>query len=237
MKNLLKISNFVDNTITDFDILYGSINFCLQNSKNKFPGILPNYEILEVSNYLSMIKNKDYLLNPNIIFCPLGILEDQMNYIFGDELYIRPNKSTKIFTGQVIKKEEIHIFKNTYHVPENELIVISTPKQINEIEFRFVVNDKGKIIGNCEYSWNKSLPLCNNNEINKFQDFIYNFISDNPNFFLDDFYVIDIALDDYNEMKIIEFNSFSSSSFYNMNSSSMNFMVKYIEKFYRRNHV
>ena len=131
-------------------VVFGSIQFCgvIDRHAKWIPGVYADYPKYECRNYYPQLYK--YLLNQEHQFVPFGLFEYQKELLY--ELYnsdncifIRPDKGTKMFTGQVFAKEifdkEMNYIKDFHQVNPSELCVVAKPYKIKH-EYRFiVVND------------------------------------------------------------------------------------------------
>jgi hypothetical protein len=99
------------------------------------------------------------LLNKNYVMIPLGDLPRRREFLFDTmtspvnrHLFIRPDRSDKIFTGKAVSEEtfdaDLRLF-NFYDPLPHELCIVSTARYI-ENEWRIVVVD-GEVVASSEY--------------------------------------------------------------------------------------
>lgn len=178
--------------------LYGSKLFIEKFNKYSFDSAFLNYE-----NYFDLLKID--MLNDDIV---IGTLRDLD--VSHDKFFIRPIENNKVINGKVITKEEFITLKDNFYLTEpslydNELFLVSPIKEIEE-EYRFFILNK-KIVGSSSYKPNKDLMV---------SDDLINYVKQKINEIPIETYVIDIAIIENNQFKIIEFNNFNTSGIYNI---------------------
>ena len=138
-------------------IFFGSINCCLevQRRSNWIPGAYLNLDDYNCSYYYPFLYQ--WLLNQDHQFIPVGLLDKKKESLYNDfgvdrAIFIRPDKGSKSFTGQVLYKEkfdyELEFIKN-YHLvsgSKHTMCVVARPYKVAE-EFRFIVVDDKVITG------------------------------------------------------------------------------------------
>lgn len=196
-------------------IFYGSLNFAskIKNKAKWIPGVWGNLNKLKCSCYYNYYGN--YLLNDDYIMLPYGELKRKKNYLFklfgdNDFIFVRPDSGFKTFTGDVVNynnyEKEVD-FLGFYDVDASNIVVISSPKNIEE-EYRFICINK-KIVTGCTYKINKE-----KNEIASFPKEAEQFAQEVANTWQpESCFTIDIAKHE-GKYKLLEINSFSSSGFY-----------------------
>lgn len=138
------------------------------------------------------------------------------------ELFIRPDSGNKIFTGQVLRKDNFQYEKELLEQTSNilpETIIWITPAQTIHREFRVWISDR-QVITASEYSWNedkkplKNIPKSVIDFAKKIAEHSWQ---------VDRAYVVDIhhPSSSNDETKIIEFNSFSCSGLYQCDSEKL----------------
>lgn len=113
-----------------------------------------------VSNYSKYLGEE--FLNDDYIILPLSKLADPSDKIarviteLSDNMFfIKPDSGFKSFTGDCVEYHEIGSFCRkllAQGVSKNELVIISSAKDIETFEYRFWIID-GKIITSSVYSW------------------------------------------------------------------------------------
>lgn len=185
---------------------------------NKYYGCYYDQLRYNCNVYMSLLEVDDQLfLNHDHMYCDLASLVKSPEFFFElfqkDQLFFRPNKGGKEFTGNVwtvdnISREVDAIIK-MYNVELSSMILVSTPKKILE-EARFVIGNR-KILGSSRYQVNgkhKEDLNVNDESIKLVEDIIQS-----SEWLPDDLFVIDIAQTP-DGPKIIELNSFSCSGWY-----------------------
>lgn len=127
------------------------------------PWLFFNNRNYKVSYWLPRVDNNISVLNRDALFLPVGLLKkisaSQLNCIVkqGEKLFIKPDSGNKVFTGFSVKNDENfieNVEKNlmfSYIEPE-EMCVLSSHKNIQEIEWRFWIAE-GEIITYTPYAW------------------------------------------------------------------------------------
>lgn len=116
------------------------------------PGVFATIENFHCSNYYAHLGR--HLLNDQYSMLPFKELtrcKDMLFDRFGVDgrLFVRPDSPLKLFTGLVISKdsfEKDYEFMAFYEFPEESLVLVSAPKQI-EKEWRFVVAGQSIVSG------------------------------------------------------------------------------------------
>jgi hypothetical protein len=190
-------------------IPYGSNRLAEIASKRKFKGV--HYDLNQL-NYKTCIKNRDDMLNDDMILSLSNVLEyltkekDQSAYWF-----IRPSEDSKIFSGEVSKGYQIiEWIKNGLNADllnSNLECVLAKPKSI-KAEYRwFIVGEH--IISGSLYRMNDRLykeRVIEKDEIKIAQNLANGWLPHSC-------CVMDVALVE-NELKVIEFNCINCSGFY-----------------------
>jgi len=138
----------------DCVIYYGplELGYRIRREAKWVPGIFCSTENYECTNYYP--KFGDYLLNSNYMMIPFGDLLRQKEFLYEklgqkDSIFIRPNKGTKVFTGQLVYKEKFEDdlkFFQMYNLDDKELCIVAEPRNI-KFEWRFVVVDNKVVTG------------------------------------------------------------------------------------------
>lgn len=165
-----------------------------------------DYYNIKVSDFLAPMY--DYLVHYNSYFkqvCQLGTMED-----FGK--FIKSNNS-KVLTGQKFDGDILKLCKN--ELPPDEMMFLSDYKDIKK-EYRFWIKFD-KIVAYSSYSWeNKDFEEVTEEAIKFVESFLDKW---SPH----SLYVVDICSVDemtflgyHLRYKIVEYNSFGTSGFYNV---------------------
>lgn len=210
--NISNIEDLPHNNI----FCFGSIKMArVARNRNWIPGSFLNdnhdYEVYSKGFGIENMLNGDSLIHK---------FTDKIDFS-GGELFIRPTKDTKVFTGQVYNKYEWEDFVenalyNKKHILLNAdtTIQVSTPKKIQQEIRCWIV--KGKVIttsyyrlGNMSY-----MTECNDEIVIEYAQKMVNKYQPADSF------VIDICLVD-GEPKIVEVNCINCSGFYKQNLSKL----------------
>lgn len=130
--------------------------------RRKYPnlsaGLLCDLEKLKWHRYTSLIEASD-LLNGKAILLPFGRITDSrknLDWLFGDRVFLRPNRADKPFPGMVISLEEVEReisgLRQVYHVDPCELVIIAPAQDIEPTEYRFWCVE-GQIISAASYAF------------------------------------------------------------------------------------
>lgn len=211
----------------DCVVVYGPIQFVRENLRF-FPGAFGFKENVSTSSYMSSLNN-DYFFNKDAIWLPFGSIlsrKTQLNCIFGDRIFIRPDSGYKTFTGFSfdIQREiefELQFIKETTNLADNAMCLLASEKKI-DAEYRLVIANK-KVIAGSQYSWENRMDV--RIDVDPIAWEFAEKIA-NEQWQLDHAYVVDIFVSD-GVATIGEFNSFSSSGLYNCDRS---IIVKEISK-------
>lgn len=207
---------FEVNTCT---VYYGSLQGRWPIYKNGYiPGVYCEMDNYDCTKYYPAFKN--YLLNYDCVFMPYGMIKDNKDYLFntidynnnGKDIFVRPNRGNKIFTGTHIKYEEFDKMYERigfYGVEPHELCVISSPKNIKK-EWRFLVVD-GKIITGSEYNKNGDGILYQSGPAFSFAQLAVT----NSNYNPDRAWTIDICESNHG-LNVLEIGCFSCAGLYAM---------------------
>ena len=139
----------------DCVIAYGSINFVMQLMRNKpwVPTAWFNLHNLQCTNYYAHWGK--YLLQQDYSFLPWAEIRRKTDYLYNrhgesNNIFIRPNSNTKVFTGSVVKLDEFENWykkiQDCYNPDKESLVVVARPQNITH-EWRFVVADKKVLTG------------------------------------------------------------------------------------------
>jgi len=201
----------------DCVITYGTVEFVKQVQR-KFPrwwtpGAFMRLENLRFSAFAAY--HGANLLNDDFVILPFSEVVRRRPQAWGNAIFMRPDGSTKSFTGFVVSEDdfdfEINSLRQTCHVHPNEMVVVATPKIIHK-EFRFVVAN-GAVVAGSSYSWDKSVlpkgdwdPDC----------FMLAHEIAKHHWQADTVYTCDVAMTDLGP-RLVELNSFSSAGLYACN--------------------
>lgn len=237
----------------EYTLVMCSINIALLNKFNvrAQPGILAPFEKLRCVNY--MPHYQQFLFNECFEFTTVHQLFYNYRRYFDEvleeeDIFVRPDKGTKPFGGQVVKREDMYaahemqsiaadrkvipIKRFIYgfeDISPNELILVAPARNIAE-EFRLVIWNKQVITGS-RYKVNEELDVAaitkeSRPDIFSFATDVIKHVEYEP----DIGYVMDIGVSKYNgAIGLIELNSLSCSGMYDCD---LELLFSTIEKFY-----
>lgn len=219
-----KIEDFLTKKFGDDDIVifHGSLQYGRRISRLPlYPGVFLTLENYECFNYYGYFG--DHLLNSQYMMMGLNDVLRNKNRIFDylktNRVFIRPSNGYKSFTGQLLPKEtfdlDFKVLTSSYGGLDMNTLVVLSPEQQIEEEYRFIVVD-GQVISGAMYmdkfsrdSWTPYYDVvCKDNEAFDFAEkmsLIYH-----P----DLAYNIDVCKLTNGEYKLIELNSFCCGSMY-----------------------
>jgi hypothetical protein len=199
-------------TIDGIAVAYGSSNFCRRLTDKKIIVYDMNSNCTE---YYPLFKGDD-LLNSDYVMVLFGDFIRRKDYfldMFNGEVFLRPNKGSKTFTGLVVNRDNYSIEINTLlqcmAVPLDELVLLSSVKHIEE-EYRFFIAGE-KVVSQSYYDWNDGTKT----EIPSRCMELAVKVANSP-IQKDLCYSVDIAVTNVG-IKIIEMNSFSYAGLYECN--------------------
>lgn len=101
-------------------------------------------------------------LNRAFILLPFGQLAKrrrQLEALFGDEFFIRPDSAMKTFAGTPVSAErleaEVNALRQIHHLHGDELVVVDRGREIGPVEWRFWLAD-GAVVTHAPYSFTGS---------------------------------------------------------------------------------
>jgi len=191
-------------------MFYGSIGLSkiIQQKTPWVPGTFCTFKNYECTHYYPIFG--DMILNNNYIMIPFGDISRQEKFLFDkeDSIFIRPNRSDKIFTGKITSKKsfkkDIEIFSFS-NINSYDLCVIA-PYQKIVSEWRFIISNN-EIITGSEY-----LPKQTTYIPSDIFDFCKKAIY--KNYQPDPIWVMDICRTETGELYILEIGAFSVSGLY-----------------------
>lgn len=200
----------------DCVITYGTIN-CIRHLKKYF-GTFLREETLKYHVYSSNYKvPSNYFLNHDHFFVTFEHLRNNREEVYSrfntESIFIRPDSGSKSFTGKVIPTRdfdlEINCMDQLYNTSKDELILVSTPKQILE-ESRFIICGN-EAIANSRYQI-EGVHRIDSNTSGDSIDFVNKILEDQL-WTPEEIFTLDVALTPEGP-KIIELNSFSCAGWY-----------------------
>jgi len=203
-------------------ITYGTIN-AVRHLKQYF-GTFLREENLKYHVYSSNYAPSNLFLNNDHFFVTFKFLQENKNEVYSrmglDSIFIRPDSGSKSFTGKVIPKRdfdlEIDCMKQLYNTSNEELILVSTPKEILE-ESRFIICGD-EAIANSRYQID-GVHKIDSNSSTKSIDFVDE-ILEQQFWSPEELFTLDIALTPTGP-KIIELNSFSCAGWYDCDEETV----------------
>lgn len=196
---------------TDY-IPYGSTLFTMLTYELGWKG---QFFDLDTFNYKAFLQNRDDMLNDNVLEIndAIAFLEQQPPE---SEWFTRPSLDLKQYTGMVDNAKDLSEWFNDamkfsgtgcYKIEPGTDVVVSTPKVIQG-EWRYFIVDR-KIVSGSMYRYRGNLHsqrVLENDVLEEAQSFADKWLP-HPTC------VMDLALVN-GELKVIEFNCFNSSGFY-----------------------
>lgn len=192
-------------------------NYLKQNNNLIHPITYSDFDKYLCSNYYGYFG--DYLFNDKYIIVPFNDLYRQRFDIYGylgknTNLFIRPDSGEKTFQAQLVDLLDLEKFIKTNQY-QNELIVISSPKNIKG-EWRFVVSGEDKkIITYSTYQYQGKVtksPGAPREAIDLCQELL-----NNINYYPDKVFCYDICQGMDDKYYLLELTSFSSAGLYACN--------------------
>ena len=201
---------------------FASLRVATQHKRFNLPevgrGMVMDKRKLTWSSYATILP-PSLLLNPFGVMFPWASLmrEDvvkTLKVIFGDRgVFLRPNSPLKPFAGFPTSWDDyeynIQAYKQLEHVSPGEVVVVSSVKQVDPVEWRFWVT-AGKIATFSPYSWGE-VPEGVSDPPNGMLEIVERAIDHLEGY--EDSLVIDVAETEFGS-KIIELNGLSTSGFY-----------------------
>lgn len=157
--NQIKMENL---KIEDLTLAYGSIQFIEKLAKeNNKVSVFANFNSFDVNKYLSYV-DSSLLLSDDYMYITMSFLLDDiqreaLKALFGSEVFIRPNSSKKIFSGQIINLDDKRNIQNTFKMSgsnKDTIIIISSVKKVIG-EYRTFVSQKNGVLTASTYSYDK----------------------------------------------------------------------------------
>lgn len=156
--NQIKMENL---KIEDLTLAYGSIQFIEKLAKNSNVSVFANFNSFDSNKYLSYV-DSSLLLSDDYIYVTMSFLLDDsqrgmLKAMFGNEVFIRPNSSKKIFSGQIINLDDKRNIENTFKMSgsnKDTIIIISSVKKVIG-EYRTFVSRKNGVLTASSYFYDK----------------------------------------------------------------------------------
>lgn len=204
-------------------VFYGSLGFSRQIQKEAswVPGTFHSYKNFFCSAYYPHFKQFLLASSNDYIFTDFGQLTLSKEFLFEklgqkNTLFVRPDSGEKIFTGRLINYEDLEkiLPQLGYEdIPENEVVVVSSPVNIDK-EWRFVVANDEVITGSLYLPFR--LRLSDRQDDQKAREFAQKVV-DSVGWRPDPMWCLDVCLTESGNYYVIEINSFSCSGFYACN--------------------
>ena len=154
----------------------------------------------------------DMILSTNMVLVPFGAIHNGLD-IDTEEVFLRPNSGYKIFPGQVVSLKEIRLFNSTYKIQNDVLCARSSVVDIVSEKRTFLSIPNRKIITESLYSHDTKKQ-----SIDFYvDDIVKRLFAKMEVDLLPDVIVADFALTYDNKVKLIEFNSATTSGLYKCN--------------------
>lgn len=205
-----------DEELTGVDYIpYGSVLLTkLAYEKYKWRGLYFDYDNF---NYKTYIKNRDDMLNSTVMKAH-EVAEYMTKQPSDKEFFVRPSLDLKLFSGQVLSAVEWAEWLNdainceslgTYAIDKDVEMIVSEPVEINA-EWRWFIVD-GKVISGSTYLMHNQMRVRRERD----QDVIDEAQSFADKWLPNKCCVMDLALVNFDTIKVVEFNAINSSGFYN----------------------
>lgn len=199
-------------------LFYGSLNLAKLIMRdlhsNALPGIFCNLNNMKCTSYYPYFGK--WLINHDYTMLPFGEIDRLRPKLFdrfgvNEDIFIRPDSGFKTFSGSLLNQHEsLNHFLAGHTVFSNEIVVVSSPKQIIQ-EWRLVVCGE-KIVASSQYHKNGLLDVDNNVPKTVLQ--IGQSILDSTDYRPEKCFVMDIGKTINGGIGLVEINSFSCSGFY-----------------------
>lgn len=155
---------------------------------------------------------RDMMLSTDMVLVPFGAIFNGLN-IEDTEVFLRPNSGYKVFPGQVVSLKEIGLFNSTYKIQNDILCARSSVVDIVSEKRTFLSIPNRKIITESLYSHDK-----NKQSIDfSVEEIVNELFSKIEVDLLPDVIVADFALAYDGGVRLIEFNSATTSGLYQCN--------------------
>lgn len=208
--------------------IHCSINvaeFILRQCPNLSLGLIYRPARLHYCVWSSLI-DVNHLLNRESIILPFGAISGrgaQLEAMFGEHLFIRPDSSRKLFTGYSFPVEklasEVALLSQTYGIQPEDLIVIDRGRRLHPVEWRFWVS-QGRIVTSAPYALaDGGVPRDEDIDLGQeetMRGLLEKIIETTPLLeTLDDMLVMDMATEIMGGApRLVEINAWSTSGFY-----------------------
>jgi hypothetical protein len=211
-------------SINETTLAYGSIQFIDSLTKAQ-PNVstFSNFNSFDANKYLSYL-DSSLLLSNDYMFVTMSFLLDdiqrsKLKAIFGDKVFIRPNSSKKLFSGQIFDLDDKRNIENTFKMSgsnKDTFIMVSSVKKVIAEYRTFISKEKG-VLSASSYFYDKrgaEVRGCPE-RVSRFSETIIEELGYNAP---DKLLVIDVAeyerLDDGTCLGLVELNAPSTSGIY-----------------------
>lgn len=162
------IKEYTDAVLNDYDFMpkdqpvaiHGSIKLiqhAQQHFKHPHGGIWCDWKILRCQHYYAKLGK--FIAQKHYGFYPLAEIMRLRNNLYdcfgrGGKIFIRPDTNDKIFTGEVVEKDNLDRWYDSLDIldrwrGDGALCVVSSPVRFDN-EYRFVIAD-GKVVAGSQY--------------------------------------------------------------------------------------
>lgn len=205
-------------------VFYGSIQMSKLVSEHllprgNYPVVWDDFSSFECTKTWPAIR--EYLFNDNFEFYEFGKLPEKKWEIyekFGRDamIFIRPSCGEKTFAGTLVDLQDFDNFVEKglqRNAKANDIVCISTPKNING-EWRYIVTNEGEIVAKSCYKYQNKITQIPSAPA-KADEFVKKVLAlqRHPA----RIYSLDVCQDTDGNFWLLEFNSFNSCGLYAMN--------------------
>jgi hypothetical protein len=201
----------------------GSVKMC-QTMKERLPYSCNtlwfteyNYKCSKYYTYFG-----DLLFNREYTIMSLKEVIRNKFFIYGlfgrqAKIFLRPDSGAKPFVAELVDLQDIDKFANNYKSIQNELVLVSNPKNIRG-EYRFIVSANKDIIAHSTYLYQglvTRIPFVPRKAKEKCEDIL------RANYHPDVVYCIDIVEDTEGIFWLMELNAYSSCCLYSCDKKAI----------------
>ncbi|MCA9178794.1 MAG: ATP-grasp domain-containing protein [Planctomycetales bacterium] len=195
-------------------VCHASFQFTIQVAEDELwaPGVYGSRDTTDCTQYFPRFE--DCLLNRDHEIIAVSELHGRGDLLFksfgvDDRIFIRPNSGTKSFAGRLFNRSELNTGLSRSTMSPHALVVVSRPKSICR-EWRFVVADRC-VIAASMYKDREGTRMSPDVSQEAFE---FAAVVAARDFQPDRVWVLDTCETAEGEMKVVEINGFSSSSWY-----------------------
>lgn len=214
------VDNFKDVNLDDCIAYFGTVAECMRvntfykDYSYKYTNKI-SFNNIEVTDFLPPLG--DMCLNFNDSY--FKTVSQLDNTDMGK--FCRSNSGLKTWTGQLLDESILYVLHDK--IPRDTMMFLAPKKEFNEFEYRCWVHN-GNLIAYDTYSVTNKDEILHTNEITKLRLKLFVERCDRL-YSPDEYYVVDIC-EANGELKVMEYNAFSSSGFY-YNIESVNQVFEY----------